>query len=786
MVSSDAARPAGRVLGLLVLLTLALQGISWSSLEGYQLADSVEYMERARAFVRSEEVIDSRQIRSFGFSALLVPFFAISEVIGIEDFRAVVWLVRMLQMLLGVGLVLTCVRLGDRIAGPRAGLAAGFFVAVNPVFLQYSVSPLSDIAAAFCVGRALLILMDPLDRRRGALAGLWLGLGLLMAYKTAPITLSLVGLVLLRDRFKALPGLGCLGATYSLLIAAEVVLDKLVYRSWGASLVAYFGDNVFGLTVRILLKLGLDEPATNLYRYWQGVERTDQTGTDRLLELQVQEGTWYLTHLPEMLVWPVLLVAGLALVRAVRKPTWASSLLLAMAVANIVVLHLKSSKEFRLWLPLLPAIAPLLGAGLSELLQTGKDGVVARWRSGLVAILCLGALGLGVDTLTDRNMRKFSGYWRAIDRIAAEVEAEGRPEGERARVASAYHWAVFLRERPVLELQKLAHQLDGWTLMDQGQKEKVLGEIRDQDWFITHLPLLTSPGHTMLTGYLNAWFEVDALYWDREQYEELGPVVVFKRRPDQELDPGRKTLFDRATDMDVDELSKRLGFSDPVRLLRTAHGEEMTVLGATYEELPGDGHGWLTCYYHVQSEFLADYKFMHRITSYDERHVWQDNHPPLYGVYRTTEWKPGWVLRESRPVIAADRPYDWTSPYRPIGGAYRRGDLIPALLWMDVVTDYMQCVHCEEPLVLDRTNPHNCSGMDRLDAELDGRLVVTGRMERARIGAAEAERRGELAEALRTEDGWRWSKDDFTLIQRFFLPVHAEARLPDDGRPVSD
>lgn len=780
------AGPGRSALVGLVVLTVLLQGISWGILEGYQLADSVEYMERARALVRAEEVIDSRQIRSFGFSALLVPFFAVAEWVELEDFRALVWAIRTFQMLLGVGLVVTCVQLGTRIAGARAGLAAGFLVAANPVFLQYSVSPLADVAAGLCVGRALLPLLEPLDARRGARAGLWLGLALLMAYKTAPIAAVLVALAVLRDRRRAWPGLGWLAAAYAAWVAVEVVLDKLVYRAWGASLVAYFGDNVFGLLVRIFLKVGLDGPARRLYDFWQGTEKTDVYGTERLLEFQVQPGDWYLTHLPEMFVWPVLLVVAVALVRALRRPRWATSLLLAAAAVNLVLLNLKSSKEFRLWLPLLPMLAPLLGAGLASILGDA-DGRAARWRRALVGALAVATVALGVDTLTARNTRKFSGFWRAIDHIAARVAEEGRPPGEKARVASAYHWAVFLRERPNLALKKLAHQLDGWPVMGEPAQLAVLGELRDQDWFITHLPLLTSPEQVLLARYVNAWYEVDALFWDREQYEELGPVLVFKRKADEApFDPARRTLFDRIEDGDPDALRRRMGFPEPVRLIRPAHGEEMQFLGATYEVLPGDGHGWLTCYYYAATPFLADYKFMHRLTAYDERHVWQDNHPPAYGVYPTPTWQPGWILRESRPVVAAANPYDWEAPYRPIGGAYRRGDLVPTYLWMDVVTDYLQCVHCGEPLVIDRAKPHVCGGVARADEATDGRLVVTGRLERARPGESTPIRTGALAGALRTEAGWRWSRDDFTLVQRLFLPVHPDARVPDDGRPIPD
>ena len=114
---------------LLVLgLTLVLLLTSWAGLSGYQLADSVEYMERAQALVRGQEVIDSTSIRSFGFVSLLAPIFLVADWLGVQDFQFVVGLVRVLQMLIGLELVRVCIFLGTRSAGRGAGLFAGCVV----------------------------------------------------------------------------------------------------------------------------------------------------------------------------------------------------------------------------------------------------------------------------------------------------------------------------------------------------------------------------------------------------------------------------------------------------------------------------------------------------------------------------------------------------------------------------------------------------------------------------------------------------------------------------------
>ena len=96
---------------------------------------------------------------------------------------------------------------------------------------------------------------------------------------------------------------------------------------------------------------------------------------------------------------------------------------------------------------------------------------------------------------------------------------------------------------------------------------------------------------------------------------------------------------------------------EPVRMIKPVHGEEMWLLGYTYEELPGDGHGWLSTWWFNLESCLADYVFVERLTTYDERNSWQTNDPPTWGVHKTSLWKPGTILRESRVVVAAEETY---------------------------------------------------------------------------------------------------------------------------------
>ena len=64
--------------------------------------------------------------RPFRYALLLTPCFAVADWFGIAEPRAIAWSICVLQMLLALGLCAVVVRLGTRLAGPRAGWIAGF------------------------------------------------------------------------------------------------------------------------------------------------------------------------------------------------------------------------------------------------------------------------------------------------------------------------------------------------------------------------------------------------------------------------------------------------------------------------------------------------------------------------------------------------------------------------------------------------------------------------------------------------------------------------------------
>ncbi|MFT4539028.1 MAG: hypothetical protein ACI841_000543 [Planctomycetota bacterium] len=764
---------------LLLAIVATLGSVSWSILDGYQIADSIEYMEHAQALIHGENVIDASTIRSKAFAALLTPIFLVADWLDIQDYKPVVAFVRLLLLCLGLVLVHMVRRIGARMGGAQVGWVAGLFAGTNPVFLQYTISPVADLAAAVCVAGAIDALMITGTGRRGLRGGLWLGLGMMIAYKTL-IVLGVLGLlVFVRDRLRHKRYL--LGTMCGVLtcVIAQIGLDRWTYGEWGASLKTYVLGHFGSLIAPPLARIGFRDLAFTLYKL--GEEALKLEDTVEIVERGVTHDsirsltpfTWYITNLPSMLVWPVIFVLVLGLLRWLRKPGWQSSLLVLVFVVNLILMSRKGYKDYRLWIPLLAAIAPLcamgwfalagaggvrgIGACVLTLLRRpsttfGEPGFKLARKLIAVGVLA-GSVALGMSTLLDRNTRKFSGYWDAMDLIAVAVEDEDLLEGRKSTVASAYHWAAYMRESPRIELIKLPHHLSLWTDYEESEKQASIDAILEKDWFIVHLPVLTT--HPDLMDVVNAAFSVHAMLWDHRDFEDIGPVFVLRRgKP-----AGARSFFTVSPAPDTEAYRRERLLPPATHFVRDFPGlgktEDISLLGWEYEELPGDGHGWITYHWHCGAELIADYAIVDRLTTFDERNSWHNNHAPCYGVHRTPAWKPGYVYRESWPVVAASEPYNWSQPLRPMGGAYRRGDLMPANLWMDLAT------FGEEG-------------------------VVTGRMQPTRPGKNTPVRRGEMEGVRVTPCGMYFSKDDMVRVGRLFLPIHASTRVPDDGRPIRD
>jgi hypothetical protein len=432
--------------------------------------------------------------------------------------------------------------------------------------------------------------------------------------------------------------------------------------------------------------------------------------------------SWYFANLGRCLVAPAAALVALGLVRALARPNWRRALLLFVVALNVGVMSIKGSKDFRLWLPFLAILAAFGGLGFDALLLAARSN--ARVQAGIGLLLVASVWGLGVRENASTNTRKYGGYWRAIDFVGREAErslaaradafeadverllAEGVArdalplETPRVRLSAAYHWSMLLRESALVELVKLPHHLDGWNhyaaewqaLQEAGEAppettpekwQADFDELESLDYFITHLPVLTQ--HPDLFDFVNRRYVVLACFYDRVVYETLGPIYVLGRRRGT---PGERTLFEIGASPDFEDQT------DLVFERRFADGRrhELKLLGWRFEPLPGDGHGWLTYLWEGGGYDGVSYTFRAALEGLAGEHAFIDIWQPAYARFPTSKWGPGTLLREGRLVVAEaiDGADAHLREPRLVGGTYRRGDLVPADLWLDITDGHAE------------------------------------------------------------------------------------------------
>jgi hypothetical protein len=469
-----------------------------------------------------------------------------------------------------------------------------------------------------------------------------------------------------------------------------------------------------------------------------------------------------------MIVWPALVVFGTGALRALRQPTWRMWFLVGVTVVCFLVLSNKGSKDFRLWLPLLPFLAPVFGFGWEWIFGALRRSL----RAMVVSVVGVVTLIFALRQLGSINVRHYSGYWAASDWVDARAKASLNERRARAsvtgalgeprplRVGSAYNWAVFLRNSPLVEVVKLPWQLNMWKQYKPTADGRVLEKsddmdaIADLDVLIVHLPILKE--NPDLMAWVSAHFEIATALYDQVTYEDIGPIFVLERRTGS---PRARTFFDWTHGAVADALP--LGGTMQQRMdFVGADGERLQLCDVSFETLPGQGLGWITYRWRALAPLHHDYWAIDRITSPDETNVWQNNHALAYGCEPSSQWQPGDVLSESYVVVPAANAFLPQGPVRPIGGGYRRGDLIPTRTWMKL--------QAFEP--------------DSLAAGMTP--VVAAELQAARPGEAAPIRDADAKPIYETPDGIRFSGDGFVCVAGFFVPVLAPWRVPDDGRPV--
>ena len=409
-------------------------------------------------------------------------------------------------MLLGLGTVLAVARLAARVIDVRAGLAAAFLVAVSPVFLRWTIEPLSGTAAMFCCAMAALAASERGGFKRGVAVGAWLGAGVLMAFQVLLVAGGFGLFLLLRDRWKGRAHTLGLGAGLALLLLVQASLDHWVYGAFGSSLWQYLVENGAGTLATKLYELGQRTGIDAITRlgltiYNAAFEGINQANQDaRIAPRHMMPRDWYVTHLHTHLwAWPLLGLLGLGLVRSLLRPRWMTTLLAGTVLLNVWIMSSKGSQSFRLWLPLLPGLAVVGGAGWSWLRGPAEAGF-GRRLTGAVLLLAAGGV------LSASGIVRQAPTWASTaatgmrstfvnDAVAAEREDAADPAPPPRKVAAGYHWAIRYRVRlEALEDVKLpAIRSTPGAALDRGLQRvaETLAELGTQvDWFVTHLQLI--------------------------------------------------------------------------------------------------------------------------------------------------------------------------------------------------------------------------------------------------------------------------------------------------------
>ncbi len=753
VTSPSGERPlalSDRSVRLLLLAVVVLQVIAWRMQAGYPIADAVEFMDRAHDWVLGGRLGGEQTIRSFAFSAFFVPLFGVARLLGLEDMRMLLPVARAMQLVAAVAFVFVTARLTSRLANRTAGLAALVVVGANPTVLLFSSWPISGITAALFVALGLERLIERTEFKRELVGALYLGAGFLMAYQTLTVILALGFALFLRDRFKHKSSWLALAAGTSIALAVQIALDRVVYGEWGGSVWRYLADNVGSTVTTWVLHLGFRDAARAIYQ-WQsdvrgfGFDPTSEGPSTKTL----MPRTWYLVHILDMFAWPVLTLFAVGAWRAIRSRSQSIALLVLVFALNLLVLSYKGDKSFRLWLPLVPMLAPIAGIGFASLAGVAGDRLVGLRRT--LAFGCVvGAVAMGPRLVETQNPRYHAVYWSAMEYVNHEVGAEPLAGGRKVKIAAAYAWAIFLRNGPNVELERFPYALDDYQKLTPAAKKEMLAVLDDLDGLIVHLPVLSS--HPDLFAAVNERFRVHAAFYDQRVHAGLGPVFVLER---QRSAGHAKHFFEteHIDDLESYREAHRLRHTNDFVYKKDDREEVISLLGFECEPIAGSDFQWITYHWFAKTDLSVDYRFVDRLTSPDNVNSWQNNHFPAYGVLPASKWKRGTILRESYLVVPTQDAMYADKPFLPMGGAYRRGDLIPARLWI--------CV---------QDGDENLGPIKALEAREDG--------------GTRPMRPTVPKETLWSTRGWRFSRGGLVQVGSLMLPVHESAKLPDDGKPV--
>lgn len=730
---------------LALLSMMALLGAwSWLRVEGALFADVVEYLERARALVAGEELLDAQKVRAAGITALHAPVLWLAGVAGVAEGPWVLVYAAVVHLLISAALLLATRQLAIAIAAaagvrgeglaPVGNLAAAGALA-SPTLLQFMAIPMTDVAAGAALALGMeRALFGPSSAARGRAAGAWLGVAVVCAFKAIPLVLlvlaaMIVGRTLSHGIKDAARTAIAAAASLAVLLLVQCVLDRLTYGQFGVGLWTYLLINFGPQSGQLLYEIGAVDLGQWLYQ--QGASAIGEVTLDDVSrstdDFRALEGrTWYLDHFqwfsPRWLTPAVALGAAAAVAGALRSGRGAALralMPLGIALAYGALTSFKGSKDMRIWLPVLPAYAAYMGIGLVALAGSASS-LAPRLRAAVVATLVLGGVLHAALHASLTPTAPFGAFERAAMWLEeAPVSAVGRTP----KVASSYHWAVLFRTPAGWELEKLPSQLDAAAArQDPEAMGRSLARMEAQDAFLMHSSLLSAPSAAGIVDVVSREFHVAAAFWDRAVDTGSGAVLVFTRH----VPEGTRRRVVRAASPSPPRGARTVRFERPLGPER----ELMSLDGLRVSRLPGDGLYWVEVDVAQRGEVVrGGYALGLRVSDASGRQGYTSYRRPDWGRGDVRRWAQGTTWTEGFLLRPDQGPLSLQEAFKPV----RRG--ARAHLWFDMAT---------------------------LDADAEGRRLITGRLEPIDPSGVHAERDDVSPEAELSDDGWRFS------------PIHGE------------
>lgn len=772
----DLLEPHPRQTGLWAALMAATVGLSlwsWSRLEGSPLADVVEYLERAQAFVRGDALIDAQPIRAIGVSLLHAPALWVADLFGIGHTSWVLGLAGVLHIAITCAFVAATVVLArelsrelkrSEVEARLVGWVAGVVALCCPTLLQYAPIAMTDIpaGAALSLGWTYALLGDP-TRRRARISGAMFGLSALCAYKAIPLVifgwLATLVVRLLRNRPKeALAFAGTQFAVIAIFAVVQGLADWATYGSFAKGLSVYVLINFGQVLAANLVHLGLDDLSRKVYfAAVNAIDTYSQESITATLDSQadpyvnVKFSSWYFDHfhwvLSRILAPFIGIGVAVATWRAARLRAWplarAGRILLLLAPIGAAALFafataIKGSRDIRIWLPILPILSAYAALGLVAF-GGAQRGFLSRPRAAL-ATLALGAAllqcGATLRTWPGSEYAAFRDAAQGLSTIGERLPAPA--DGRRRRVASSYNWATLFRTPGDWNLVKLPHQLSGLDHVSEEGRAQTFDALLEQDALILHSALLTTdvnPTYGWRDDFVQLVadnFHVAAAYWDPVAAPHNGIILVLTR---QVPDGDALRVLSRLTP------SSANADGNALRLERTLQGTqeiiELSGLRATL--LPGDGIVWVEVDLDRRSpEMVSPYYAIHlEAHGADGQRGYTQVRRPGWGKRSFKGIAQGMRLTEGLPVAPRQGPLGQGVPWEPIGP---KDDVT---LWFDLATSLRNS---------------------------EGRWIVNGRLEPMDPRALNHAERDDIPpwkittwEAV-SDDGFRYSPDSGALL----------------------